>query len=648
MPRFISQSPEAVVGDVYYMVDDRLKYLDDFAKDYRNVLSGALANIGNIKINKPAPLEKLSTPTYDVPSFNQDKIPNANFSNPQGYSYPADPDLSLLESIDTIDELEIPKPPEVMAISLPSEPSLISVDMPVKPNVENAELTIPDTPTIVLPDVPELERLTIPTFTWEDIEDFEAKGGEPNINEIALPNDTGIVWQEDKERYRSALADRLESYFMGYLDSHDDFGKGVTVGATGLPASVENALFYRAKERQSDETKKAIDEATTLWASRGFSMPQGMLAKTIEGIKSEDMKRTGDLNRDIFSEAAKIRIEQLKFVIEQGLALESQKRQTFADMLGRLFEVAKYLAEAQMRVFNSQVSLFNIRQDAYRLQFEVYKTKIEAKMTKLQAYKTAIDGQVALGQVNQQYLDVYKTKVQALMSHIEVYKSQLQATQIQSDLVKNRFEMYRTEVQAYSEQMNTNKNLVDLYDSRVKAEVAKGNLSEIQAKNYASLIQGISSQADIKLKNDQMKLEQVRVGLQAFGAKLDLTKAQIQSEMNIAQQETARYQAQVEAWRASKGVETVQLETKSKYADMVSRTNIAYSQMQISKYQADMEVAKQEAMLALEASKAAGQYASQLAAGAMSAAHISASLSGSGSLSASKSTSESTSHSYSY
>lgn len=650
----VSTTPEAVVGDVYNIVDSRLNYLDELSKTFLSQLNSAMGDIKDIHLQRPAQIPALETPAFERPAFNNGNIPVVNFSPIANTPFPDEPDLSLLSQIDSIDEIDIPPPPEVMAISLPSEPALVSVSMPSKPKIDTT-ITLPTEPTVVLPDVPELEKLNLPDFDYQKLLEFEDKFDDstaPTLNDIHLPSDRNIEWNSGNEKYQSPLADRLEQYFMGFMGSSDrEFGQegdGVTVGTTGLPAVVEKALFDRANERQADETRKAIDEARTEWASRGFSMPQGMLAKTIEGIKYEDMKRSADLNRDIFTEAAKIRIEQLKFVVEKGLALEEQKRRTFAEMLNRLFEVAKYQADAEMRVFNAQISLFNTRQEAYKLQFDIYKAKIEQGTAKLQAYRTAIDAQVALGQLNNQYLEIYKTKVQAMMSHIEVYKAKLQAVSVKSDVIKSQFDGYRTEIQAYSEQMNVNKNLVELYDSRIKAEVAKGSLSEVQAKNYAALVQGLSSKADLKMKDGQMKIEQVKAGLSAFNAKIDLSRAIVQSNISQSQQETARYQAEVEAWKAGKGVETAQLETKSRYADMVSRTNIAYSQMQISKYQADMSAAKEEAMIALEQAKSVGTFSAQLAAGAMSAAHISASLSGSGSLSSSKSTSESESHSYSY
>ena len=113
---------------------------------------------------------------------------------------------------------------------------------------------------------------------------------------------------------------------------------------------------------------------------------------------------------------------------------------------------------------------------------------------------------------------------------------------------------------------------------------------------------------------------------------------------------TTAFGAQVDAWRAQASANVADAEMQSRFADMNTRTNIAYAEMQMSEYTAKMQNAVQQAQIALESAKALGQYTAQLAAGAMSAAHVSASISGSGSVSNSdsKSTSTSTSYNYSY
>lgn len=133
-------------------------------------------------------------------------------------------------------------------------------------------------------------------------------------------------------------------------------------------------------------------------------------------------------------------------------------------------------------------------------------------------------------------------------------------------------------------------------------------------------------------------------------ADVDGFKAELQAGLSEVQYNTQVFTAQVDGWRAQVAANTADSEMQSKYTDMNTRTNLAYAEMQISEYNAKVSQAQEQARIALEAAKAAGQYTAQLAAGAMSAAHVSASISGSGSASvgSSDSESESTSHNYSY
>ena len=93
-------------------------------------------------------------------------------------------------------------------------------------------------------------------------------------------------------------------------------------------------------------------------------------------------------------------------------------------------------------------------------------------------------------------------------------------------------------------------------------------------------------------------------------------------------------------------------ELQSRYADMVARTNLAYSQAQTAMYQASIQKASSEAQVLMEGVKASGQYTAQLAAGALSALHVSASVQGTGSQAGNftKNVSEdtNTNHNYNY
>lgn len=379
-------------------------------------------------------------------------------------------------------------------------------------------------------------------------------------------------------------------------------------GGTGLPAPIEEALFARARERASQETERAVQEAVDTFASRNFSMPPGMLTKQVNIAREQGRLKAAELNRDILVQAAQWEIENIRFAVQQGLALEQLTTNLFENMAKRLFEVARFQAEAQINVFNAQIGFFNTQNQAFDTLAKVYRTKLDGALSTLTAYKTAIEGQVALGQVNQQRVEVFKAKLSAVQSSVEVYKALMQGASVRADTIKNQFDAYRADVQAYAEQIGAEKMKFDAYESRIKGEQAKANVLDSQARVYASTIQGLASQAEIKVKGAQIKTEAARTKIIKFTADVDAFKAKLQANLSQAQQATAVFTAKVDAWKAKASASVAQSEVESRFADMNTRTNIAYAEMQIKQYSASMQNAAEQAQIALEAAKAVGQY----------------------------------------
>lgn len=613
-------------------VMDQMDKLDSVSRKYRGELSEALADIKNVEIAPVDPPPILNLPQTPVPNLNIGTQPTFN---PISLAIPNTPEFnnidSLLADLD-LKDLEIPNAPEMPAIQLPDAPGFSHIEAPQKPNIDT-NIQIPDAPVLDLPELQELIQLEIPTFVFPELPDFN--GAPPSLESITVPN-VFIDWKEPK--YESDLLGDLQAKVKLWMNK----------GGTGLPASIEDALFNRARSRESRETERAVQEAMRDWSSRNYSMPPGMLAKQVAAIREQGQLKTSELNRDILIEASKWEIENIRFMVQQGIALEQLTSNLFSAVANRLFEVAKFNAESQISVFNAQVALFNAQNSAFETLSSVYKTKLEGALAKLTAYKTAVDAQVALGQINEQYVQVYKAKVEVVLSNVELYKALVQGASARADVIKNQFDAYRTEVQAFGEQINAEKVKVDAYEAQVRGETSKVGMFEAQSRAYASTVQAIQSKADVKGKAIQLKMEAARTWISKYTADVDGYKAGLQASLSEVQSNTVAFGAQVEAWKASAGLDISNAEMQSRYADMNTRTNIAFAEMQIKQYESKMQNAIQEAQIALESAKALGQYTSQLAAGAMSAAHVSASISGSGSASTSSSTSNSKSETHSY
>ena len=627
-------APDSILGIATDTVTQKLKDLDVMANRYNALLQQSLADLGNIKVADVSAPTRPDIPQASPPPVTLGPMPGYN---PPALHIPTMPDLinidHLLNDLDVPDMDSLPDAPQAPLVNIPDAPGMKDIPAPDRPNIDT-QVDMPDAPVFDMPEMAELEKITIPDFVFPDLPEFDATPPDPSG--ITVP-DVFINWVEPV--YESEILDDLLAEI-----------KRMMAGGTGMPPAIEEALFARARERDSQESLRAVQEATDTWAARGFSMPPGMLAKQVNVIREQERLKAAELNREIMVQAGQWEIEAIRFAVEKGIALEQLTQNLYSNMANRMFEVAKFQAESQINVFNAQISLFNSQNSAFETLANVFKTRLDGAVAKLTAYKTAIDGQVALGQINQQHVEVFKARLTAVQSRVDVYKAMMQGAQVRAETIKNQFDAYRADVQAFAEQIGAEKVKFDAYESRVKGEQAKAGVFDSQARAYASTVQAIASKADIHVKASQLKMEAAKTYVSKFLADVDAYKAELQAGLGNVQYVTQAFGAQVDAWRAQAAANTADAEMQARFADMNTRTNIAYAEMQMKEYEAKISKAIQEAQVALEAAKALGQYTAQLAAGAMSAAHVSASISGSGSASTSdsKSTSTSTSHNYNY
>lgn len=624
-------APDGIMGAAITTVIDQMDKLDEISSRYRRELSDSLSNIKQVAVTQiDAPL-RMEAPETPVPNIDLSDAPK--FSPIQMNK----PELPVFQSIEhllselNLDDLNMPDAPVMPTIELPSAPGMINIPVPERP-VVNTDIEIPEAPVLVMPEMDTLKQIEIPEFNFPELPDFD--GTPPSIEGISVPN-VFVNWKEPD--YKSEILGELSFYIREGMK-----------GGTGLPAPIEEALFNRARARDSREVSRAVNEVIGDWSSRNFTMPPGMLVKQIAAIREDGQLKAAELNRDILIEASKMEIEQIRFLVQQGMSLEQLTSNIFNNTTTRLFEVARFNAESQINVFNAQIAFFNAQNEAFTTLSSVYRTKLDGALAKLSAYKTAVDAQVAIGQINEQYVQVYRAKMDAVLSNVEVYKALIQGASLRAEVMKNQFDSYRADVQAYSEQIGAEKVKVEAYEAQIRGETSKASLFDAQARAYASTIQGVQAKANVKGQQIQLKMEAARVWIGKYQADLESYKAELQANLSEVQQNTVAFSAEVDAWRATAGLEVSQAEMQSRYADMNTRTNIAFAEMQLKEYEAKMQKAIQEANIALESAKAMGQYSAQLAAGAMSAAHVSASISGNGSASTSTSKSTSTSHNYSY
>ena len=629
----MADAPVNALATAADIVTDRMSELTAISTAFNATLMGALSTLGNIKMDNVAEPPVLPIPEEQAPPLRLDKAPDLDVNTVQFPTMPSAPSIdSMIVSLN-LGDLQVPEAPTMPALNLPDAPTMRDVPLPAEPTIDT-HIDYPDAPSLALPEMETLTQISIPAFTFPTLPDFNDQP--PSAASLTAP-EVFVNWVEPT--YASILYDELIGKVRAWMQ-----------GGTGLPAHIEDALFSRARERDSAETRRAVQEAVDTWAARGFSMPPGMLVAQTNAVREQGRLKAAELNRDILAQAAQWEIENLRFAVTQGIALEQLTQNLHENMAKRMFEVARFNAEMRINVFNAQVSLFNAQNAAFATLAQVYRTKLDGALAKLQAYRAAIEAQQAIGQLNQQKVEVFKARLQSVQTSADLFTAMMKGAEVRASVIAKEFDAYRTRVQAYAEQVGAEKVKFDAYESQVKGETAKAGMFEAQSRAYASTVQAIANKADLKVKEAQLRMDGARLKLQSFETNVGAYRAQMDAGLAQLRQQVEVFQSKVQAWQSEAQVNVSANEVQMRYADMHTRSNIAYAEMFIGRYQANIQKAVQQAQIALEAAKAMGQYSAQLAAGAMSAMNVSAGISGSGTQSESFgiSTSTNTNHNYTY
>lgn len=179
-----------------------------------------------------------------------------------------------------------------------------------------------------------------------------------------------------------------------------------------VPVHVENALWNRAKDRETMEAARIEQEVIDASASRGFSAPSGVLNFTIAANQQELAKKLTSINREIAIKDFDIANENTKFAIQQAVNL----RTAFVAALGDFIRIAitqpnnaveygRLILQSKTGLYDSAVRLYSAQIDEERL-----RTSVELENHSIESRNSDI-GRNSFYQAVQAQID--KAKVQA-------------------------------------------------------------------------------------------------------------------------------------------------------------------------------------------------------------------------------------------
>lgn len=400
-------------------------------------------------------------------------------------------------------------PPELRQIQAPTTPNIVAPgDAP-----RFLAPVMPDAPVYDLPALPTLETLDLPPVPTIQIPLFSATRPEDDIPDFTES------WSFEPQAYVSQMLDTVKSRLGQML-----------AGGTGLPPEIERAIFERGRARLDEEGARAVQEAYDEFGARGFTEPNGMLAARVERVRQNTRNQAAEVVRDVIIRAKDVEIENLRFAVQQGIALETVLSNLHLEEQRLLLAAAQFIRDSAVSVLNAKISLFNARLQGYQTDAQVYAERVRGELAKAEVYRAQIDGERARGEINQQRVALYSEQVRTVGVLADVYRSQVQAVQAEVEANTTQIEGYRAEVQAYSERWRAHVSEWDGYRAAVEAEGRRADVYGTMAQTFATRVQAWDRQQQTKLDRERLRIAQHGQSLQVWEADLRRVLAVLQSE----------------------------------------------------------------------------------------------------------------------
>ena len=589
---------------------------DMFSGQAMESLSDARRFVQLLTEFKPDYLARFFPPPIDT--YFQPDNTSFNFELPDR---PDDPDLEWSNKLPQISEL--PKFGNLGTTDLETIP-LFSKDSPTiqipdRPSEiqgfdrqapEILDLQIPEAPSVSLPIIPSLDSISIPSPPSITLGSFA--GTRPSPKSLKEPNDTFAFTVNP---YDSELFAELIAKVRWMLE-----------GGTGIPTAIEQAIFERARSREEVTALRAIQEAEEQWGARGFTLPGGVLNDQIDGIRQNNQSLQAGLSRDVQIKAQEQEIENLRFAVQQGIALEGLNLQIYIEGTRIAFEVAKFSQESSIALFNARIELFNALVRMYQTDAEVYKEQIQAELLRLQAYRDQLEGLRVKGELNKQRVELYNAQVQGVSVLVGVYREQVAAASAFVDAQRNRMEAYRSEVQAYGELVRAKTAEFEAWETGIKGEMAKSDSFKAESEAYAARVRGIAEFNNAKINEQRFVIDRNKFELDAFLAEVEKSKTDITLEAERIRAGMSVFEGKARMYAAETAARGEEARLHAEDVRLAIEKGRAAADVNLRQFELSINQIQRNAQLYLEALRAAATTSSQLAAGAMSAVNLGASI----------------------
>ena len=607
----MARAPVPIGGGAFGEVTDHIDYVTSLASQAVTDTNAYIEELNDI----------LNTLTNLPPVSELDPIslaPVEDFSPPVKPDLPETlvpfPSLPTFPTLEQMHDISISDKPEYTAGDAPtipavSPPSDLDATAPDDITVET-DWTYPTEPTTSIPSVPTLEDLDLPTVPTITIETWSESL--PTTDGIQPPS---LTFSFSESPYSSSLLTDVTNKLISQL-----------LGGTGLPNDVEQAIWDRARNREDGVYNRTKDQILVENANRGFTLPSGSITAKLQDASQEVQDKIGSLSRDIAIKQAELEQENLKIAVSNSINLEQINMNYNTQVINRLLDSRKFLQTAAIEIYNAEVQQVQLELDAYKAYADGFETRLRAALTDLEIYRSELEGQKLVGEINQQSIQVYLGQLEGVKTETDIYKTKVDAITAQINAENLKIQNFKAQVDAYVAEIQAKNSEYQLYDSRLKAAMQPLDVYKAEVNAYAERITAYAAEAEAEktiLSGDIAENEFI---LSGYKTQLDGALGEIEAITKQYEADANVYRSAVSMYNADVGAEGERYRSETAYNKASSDVAVANAQLTIQNSTLALKRATDQIAIATEIIKQQSALASQMAAAALSSMNVGANI----------------------
>lgn len=456
-------------------------------------------------------------------------------------------------------------------ITAPILPAQLAQFLETAPTIQT-DYIFPDAPAqLIDPTIaePSLGEYTAPTKTTIALPSFD---GVAPTADLTPPSDLAGQfdgnWRTASPMFVASIKGQMDAMltevnpqFHTQMTAIETQLSRYLAGGTGLDPAVETAIYTRSTSKQSAEARRVSDAAWEEAASRGHTLPGGIVLAGIRKARQAASDNNAAAAREIVVMQAEMEQRNLQFAVTTSAALRQAMLSAALSYHGSLVQIngqalqyAQSVLSAVIEAYNLQVRAFEARLNAYRAETAVYDARLKAALSYIDLYRAEIDAMQALVQVDQAKVSLYKGRIDALQSLASVYKSRIESIVAQAGLEKLKLDLFKTKVDAYGVRVQAKRSEYDAYSSAWQGEEAKVRIFTSQVGAYGAQITGYRANIDAQdavvraqAATNQAKADQVRATTSIYETIARVRGDKARTELQVQQQQLNSFDSQTRA-----------------------------------------------------------------------------------------------------